>query len=82
MDLQAFRGFVFDRNAQPNGRNLSKHLRVDLSRDGQRYSLVIVHLITDQKKRLQQARTLHGWLSKLDNQRLLVLGDFNTKTEV
>ncbi|MFT5116275.1 MAG: endonuclease/exonuclease/phosphatase family metal-dependent hydrolase [Parasphingorhabdus sp.] len=74
--------FRFDRNAQQDGRNLSKHLRVDLSRDGQSYSVVIVHLITDKKKRLQQARTLHGWLSKLDNKGLLVMGDFNTKQKL
>ena len=71
--------FRFDRNSNPRGRNLSKHLRVDLSRGNERFTVVIVHLLTDQKKRLQQAYTLRSWLDELDRKQLVVLGDFNTK---
>ena len=71
--------FRFDKHAIPGGRNLSKHLHVVAQRHGRKLSLVVVHLITERQKRLQQARTLRHWLRQFEDVSLVVMGDMNSR---
>lgn len=60
-------------------KDLSKHLRIDVEVNNERYSLVTVHLISSNKNdRLRQARTLRAWTADAAMQsNLIILGDFN-----
>lgn len=60
-------------------KNLSKHLLLETTIDGQALELINIHLITNSNRRLKQARTLRSWVKDLDvpNSNIIVLGDFN-----
>lgn len=60
-------------------KDLSKHLKLEVTVNGEPITLVTVHLITKLNDRLRQAQTLRGWVEALvPTKNLIVLGDFNT----
>ena len=68
---------------EPDFKDLSKHLRMDVTIAGEPVTLVTVHLITQLSQRLRQARTLRAWTQELVPARnLIILGDFNSGLRV
>lgn len=60
-------------------KDLSKHLKLNTTLNGESFALINVHLITRQQPRLKQANTLRAWISpSVATGHLVVLGDFNT----
>ncbi|MEM7456637.1 MAG: endonuclease/exonuclease/phosphatase family protein [Planctomycetota bacterium] len=70
--------FPFSGFNQAYYKNISKHVSMDFTFNGERFHLINVHLITSLYKRKKQARTLRAWIDSLpaDNN-VVVLGDFN-----
>jgi hypothetical protein len=73
--------FEFTGDLDQDGfRNLSKHLRIDVTIQGERYTFVTVHLLSSNVAGCQeQARTLRAWITTEvePDATLVVLGDFN-----
>lgn len=63
-----------------NFKDLSKHLKLEVTINGEDITLVTIHLISSSlPQRLQQARTLRAWTETMAlTDHLIILGDFNT----
>jgi endonuclease/exonuclease/phosphatase family metal-dependent hydrolase len=80
-----FRRFVFERANDPNFKDLSKHLALEVQTHGEPLLLVTVHLRAGSavQERQRQARTLHEWIgARVATDNVIILGDFNTSLAV
>lgn len=60
-------------------KDLTKHLKLEVTINGEEMTLVTVHLITRLSDRLKQAKTLRAWTEEMvAANNLIILGDFNT----
>jgi endonuclease/exonuclease/phosphatase family metal-dependent hydrolase len=76
-----FRRLTFTHGGDPQFKDLSKHLALELSVLGEPLTLITVHLRAGGavQERQRQARTLRDWIqASVSTQNLIILGDFNT----